>query len=217
MPLAIFWATLVEGILAFVATHIDDFFLLVLLFAQAQLQPLWKGWHIWLGRLLGLGRVDPAQLSGIPGGPAVAATCDWAAGVDPDCGRAVGNCGNLSWKKPWKKSWKNCKSAQPKRLGQFFLPPPALMSMLLTFANGGDNVSLYVPLFAGSTPLQLALFATIFFLMKGLWFAMAQKLTMQPAVAKVLTERTEHWVPWILVGLGVWILFKNETWRWLLS
>jgi len=37
MPLAIFWATLVEGILAFVATHIDDFFLLVLLFAQAQL------------------------------------------------------------------------------------------------------------------------------------------------------------------------------------
>ncbi|WP_414413429.1 cadmium resistance transporter [Synechococcus sp. R8-2] len=89
--------------------------------------------------------------------------------------------------------------------------------MLLTFANGGDNVSLYVPLFAGSTPLRLALFSTIFFLMKGLWFAMAQKLTMQPAVAKVLTERTEHWVPWILVGLGVWILFKNETWRWLLS
>jgi cadmium resistance protein CadD (predicted permease) len=76
-----------------------------------------------------------------------------------------------------------------------FLPPPVLMSMLLTFANGGDNVSLYVPLFAGSTPLQLALFATIFFLMKGLWFAVAQKLTMQPEVAKVLAERGERWVP----------------------
>jgi cadmium resistance protein CadD (predicted permease) len=53
--------------------------------------------------------------------------------------------------------------------------------------------------------------------MNGLWFAVAQKLTMQPEVAKVLAERGERWVPWILMGLGVWILFKNETWRWLLS
>lgn len=57
----------------------------------------------------------------------------------------------------------------------------------------------------------------ISFLMKGLWFTAAQKMTMQPEVAKVLAERGERWVPWILMGLGVWILFKNETWRWLLS
>ncbi|MFS8814314.1 MULTISPECIES: cadmium resistance transporter [unclassified Synechococcus] len=105
----------------------------------------------------------------------------------------------------------------PAKTGLLFLPSPALLSMLLTFANGGDNISLYVPLFAGSTPLQLALFSIIFFLMKGLWFAMAQRLTVQPEVAKILAEQGERWVPWILMRLGVWILFKNETWRWLLG
>ncbi|MEN9223138.1 MAG: hypothetical protein Q6M04_11955, partial [Thermostichus sp. BF3_bins_97] len=54
MPLTVFWTTLVEGIVAFVATHIDDFFLLALLFAQAQIQPSWKPWHIWLGGYIGL-------------------------------------------------------------------------------------------------------------------------------------------------------------------
>ena len=216
MPLAIFWATLVEGILAFVATHIDDFFLLVLLFAQAQLQPLWKGWHIWLGGYLGLAGLILLSSLGYLGGLLLPPPAIGLLGVIPI---AVG--GWKLWQpepeETLEKELEELRERLTQKAWPILLPSPVLMSMLFTFANGGDNVSLYVPLFAGSTPLQLALFATIFFLMKGLWFAMAQKLTMQPAVAKVLTERTEHWVPWILVGLGVWILFKNETWRWLLS
>ncbi len=46
MPLPLFWTRLAEGILAFIATHIDDFFVLVVLFAQVQIQPTWKGWQV---------------------------------------------------------------------------------------------------------------------------------------------------------------------------
>jgi hypothetical protein len=41
----------------------------------------------------------------------------------------------------------------------------------------------------------------ISFLMKGLWFTAAQKMTMQPAVAEALVERIGHRVPWILMGV----------------
>ncbi len=214
MPLTVFWATLVEGIVAFVFTHIDDFFLLALLFAQAQIQPSWKSWHIWLGGYIGLAGLIVISSLGYLGGLLLAPPVIGLLGLIPI---AVG-CWKL-WRpedeEVLEKELEELQEHPPKKAWLTFLPPPVLMSVILTFANGGDNISLYIPLFASSSPLQLALFSTIFFLMKGLWFAMAQKLAMQPAVVKVLTERVEHWVPWILIGLGVWILFENETWRWL--
>ncbi len=216
MPLPVFWTTLAEGILAFIATHIDDFFVLVVLFAQAQIQPAWKGWHVWLGGYLGLAGLILISLLGYLGGLVLPPPAIGLLGLIP---LAVG--GWKLWRseaeEALSKELEKLQDRPPAKTGLLFLPSPALLSMLLTFANGGDNISLYVPLFAGSTPLQLALFSTIFFLMKGLWFAMAQRLTVQPEVAKILAEQGEGWVPWILMGLGVWILFKNETWRWLLG
>ncbi len=215
MPLTVFWATLVEGIIAFIFTHIDDFFLLTLLFAQAQIQPSWKSWHIWLGGYIGLAGLIVISSLGYLGGLLLPPPVIGLLGLIPI---AVG--GWKLWRpedeEVLEKGLEELQEHPPKKAWLTFLPPPVLMSVILTFANGGDNISLYVPLFASSSPLQLALFSTIFFLMKGLWFAMAQKLAMQPAVVQVLTERGEHWVPWILIGLGVWILFENETWRWLL-
>lgn len=217
MPLTVFWTTLVEGIVAFVATHIDDFFLLALLFAQAQIQPSWKPWHIWLGGYMGLAGLIVISSLGYLGGLLLPPPVIGLLGLIPI---AVG-CWRL-WRpedeEGIEKELEELQEHPPQKTwitSLPFLAPPVLMSMILTFANGGDNISLYVPLFASSSPLQLAFFCLIFFLMKGLWFAIAQRLAMQPAVVKVLTERGERWVPWILIGLGVWILFENETWRWL--
>ncbi|MEN9202392.1 MAG: cadmium resistance transporter [Thermostichus sp. DG_1_6_bins_120] len=214
MSTTVFWATLVEGIAAFVATHIDDFLLLALLFAQAQIQPTWKPWHVWLGGYMGLAGLIFISSLGYMGGLFLPPPVIGLLGLLPI---SVG-----CWK-----LWQVEEEAIEQRLEELqesplkktgwnslpLLPSPVVMSTLLTFANGGDNISLYVPLFAGSSTLQLVLFCLIFFLMKGLWFAMAQRLALQPAVVKVLTERGERWVPWLLIGLGIWILVENETWQ----
>ena len=162
MPLPVFWTTLAAGILAFIATHIDDFFVLVGLFAQAQIQPTWKGWHVWLGGYLGLAGLILISLLGYLGGLVLPPPAIGLLGLIP---LAVG--GWKLWQpEPEETTSKELEKLQdrpPAKTGLLFLPSPALMSMLLTFANGGDNISLYVPLFAGSTPLQLALFSAIFF------------------------------------------------------
>ncbi len=216
MPLPLFWTTLAEGILAFIATHIDDFFVLVVLFAQVQIQPAWKGWQVWLGGYLGLAGLSLISLLGYLGGLVLPPPAIGLLGLIP---LAVG--GRKLWPpesaETLSQELEELQDRLPPKPRLLFLPWPALMSMLLTFANGGDNISLYIPLFAGSSPFQLALFSTVFFLMKGLWFAIAQRLTAQPEVAKILARQGERWVPWILMGLGVWILFKNKTWQWLLS
>ncbi|MFQ3584930.1 MAG: cadmium resistance transporter [Cyanobacteriota bacterium] len=220
MSVAVFWKTLVEGIIAFVATHIDDFLLLALLFAQVQIQPSWKPWYVWLGGYIGLIGLIGISLLGYFGGLLLPPPVIGLLGLIPV---AVG-CWKL-WRpgneeEAIEKELEELQEHPPQKTGFASLPfisPPVLMSVTLTFANGGDNISLYVPLFASSTPPQLLLFFVIFMLMKGLWFAIAQKLSLHPVIVKVLTEQGEHWVPWILIGLGIWILVENETWRWFVS
>ncbi|MGQ9837739.1 MAG: cadmium resistance transporter [Cyanobacteriota bacterium] len=220
MSIVIFWITLIEGITAFIATHIDDFLLITFLFAQVQIQSNWKPWHIWFGGCVGLVGLIFTSLLGYFGGLFLPAPAIGLLGLIPI---AVG-CWKL-WQpeneegvteKELEKIQKHTPEHTPRKTGFASLPLiclPVLVSITLTFVNGGDNISLYVPMFASSTPAQLLLFSTIFILMKGLWLAIAQKLSLQPTVVKSLTEQGEHWVPWILVGLGIWILFENETWR----
>lgn len=74
----------------------------------------------------------------------------------------------------------------------------------LTFANGGDNLGIYTPLFATSTPLQITFLTLIFLLMTAIWCL----------VGYTLIQRSGHQVqragrvalPFVLIGLGVWMI-----------
>lgn len=74
----------------------------------------------------------------------------------------------------------------------------------LTFANGGDNLGIYTPLFATSTPLQITFLTLIFLLMTAVWCL----------VGYTLIQRSGHQVqragrvvlPFVLIGLGVWMI-----------
>lgn len=79
----------------------------------------------------------------------------------------------------------------------------------VTFANGGDNIGVYVPVFAVAGPSGMPAYVIIFLLGLGLWCWLSQRLAAHPAVAQVL-ERWEHvLLPVVLIGIGMAILIEG--------
>lgn len=77
---------------------------------------------------------------------------------------------------------------------------------LVTMANGGDEIAVYLPVFALSTWWQIALFSAVFLLLAGVLVALARFITGRMGLAEVL-ERFEAIIfPSVLILLGVLIL-----------
>jgi cadmium resistance protein CadD (predicted permease) len=74
------------------------------------------------------------------------------------------------------------------------------------FANGGDNIGVYVPAFAATGPAGLVGYAVVFLIGLAVLCVAGRFLATRPSVARVL-ERWDHVVlPAVLIALGVLIL-----------
>ena len=75
----------------------------------------------------------------------------------------------------------------------------------VTVANGGDNLGVYIPLFAAE-PYAIPAFALIFGVMTALWCALARVLIGHRILGESI-RHYGHWVlPLVLVALGIYIL-----------
>jgi len=86
---------------------------------------------------------------------------------------------------------------------------------LVTIANGGDNIAVYAPLFASSTPARVVGLAGIFLAMTGLWLGLAWFTVRNPLFGRHLARWGRWLLPPVLVLLGTWILWDNGTLAWL--
>lgn len=92
-----------------------------------------------------------------------------------------------------------------------FLSPQTYSVAAVTVANGSDNISIYVPLFASSTLENLVVILGVFFTLVGVWCYAAYRLIQMRAIADSLTRYGNHLVPFVLIGLGVAILVQSGT------
>jgi cadmium resistance protein CadD (predicted permease) len=81
----------------------------------------------------------------------------------------------------------------------------------VTFANGGDNIGIYTPLFASSDLVRLLIVLVVFYALLGVWCYVGYVVTRHPAVAHVLTRYGHLIVPFILIGLGIYIILDSGT------
>jgi cadmium resistance protein CadD (predicted permease) len=91
--------------------------------------------------------------------------------------------------------------------------PQTLNVAAVTVANGGDNIGIYLPLFASSDLPSLVVILAVFSVMVGVWSYVAYRLTRQRAIAHILTRYTKAVVPFVLIGLGIFILIESGTYR----
>ena len=79
----------------------------------------------------------------------------------------------------------------------------------ITIANGGDNLGVYVPLFA-SQPDATVTYVLIFAVGTAVWCGLGYALVSHPIAANSLQRWGHRLLPWALIAIGIHILF-GET------
>lgn len=203
---------LTGGLIAFVATNLDDLIILLLFFSQVNTN--FRRRHIVFGQYLGFTLLIVASLPGYFGGLIVPREWIGFLGLLPI---AIGIKQLISREDTTQVQTVNSdiSSASASNPIMSFLSsilnPQTYKVAAVTVANGGDNISIYIPLFAGSKLTSLAVTVAVFFFMVGVWCAIAYSLTRQPTIAYVLSRYGRHVIPFVLIGLGLSIMYERGT------
>ena len=78
----------------------------------------------------------------------------------------------------------------------------------VAIANGGDNVAVYVPLFARSSPHDLGLILGVFGSLVAVWCLMAHWLTRHGPLASLVSRWGRRIMPYALIAIGGVILVR---------
>lgn len=202
------------GITAFAATNLDDILVLMVFFTQVNEQ--FRPRHIVVGQYLGFMVLLLASLPGFLGGMVLPKAWIGLLGLVPI---AIG-CKHL-W--DWNQAEPTIQmvsadasmpaKAVPNAGFAHLLHPRTYTVAAVTVANGGDNIGIYVPLFASSALPSLMTIVGVFFILIGVWCAIAYFLTRHPRTAPLITHYGQRVVPFVLMGLGLYILIENGSYR----
>jgi cadmium resistance transport/sequestration family protein len=194
------------GFAAFTATNLDDIVVLLLFFSQVNTK--FRTQHIVIGQYLGFSALVLASLPSFFGGRLFPQSWIGLLGTVPII-IAINRFFNPETddsELPNQSEFQN-----PLPLLPSLFSPQAYSVAAVTVANGSDNLSIYVPLFASSTPDELGVILTIFFTLVAVWCYVAYRFTKIPPLAKVLTRYGSFFVPFVLMGLGIFILIDSHT------
>jgi len=193
------------GMTAFTATNLDDILILLLFFSQVN--AVFRRRHIVFGQFLGFTALVLASLPGFFG--RLIFPPDWIGmlGLLPI---AIGLSRLLNPETDDSEAEAELEQSE-KSFFSSFLSPQTYSVAAVTVANGGDNIGIYVPLFASNTLESLAVILAVFFSMVGVWCYAAYRLIQMRAIADTLTRYGNQLVPFVLIGLGMAILVKSGT------
>jgi cadmium resistance protein CadD (predicted permease) len=180
------------GIAAFAATNIDDIFVLMMFFSALSIPPR----HVILGQYLGIGLLVAISAVGSLISLVVPPTIIGLMGVLPI---AIGIKKLLEVRK------KEKDEVSKKALQSSYMSFFAVAA--ITFANGGDNIGVYTPLFATNSGIsEIVTLSAVFMTMMAVWCASAYFLVNHPLIASRIRQIGHIILPFILIGLGVFIL-----------
>lgn len=193
--------TLGAAIVVFASTNIDDIFLLSVMFADPKLPPR----AVVTGQFIGIAILVAA--SALAGLVAVVIPPGWTSllGVVP-LGLGVAKAVALFRARgkddaePSSDSGSDSDSAKRQGRG------PVLAVVGVTLANGGDNLGVYIPLFAANRAI-IAVYAVVFAVLTGVWCALGYKLVHNQVFGAKLRRYGHVVLPVVLIALGGHILY----------
>jgi cadmium resistance transport/sequestration family protein len=207
-------SVILVGITSFIATNLDDIVVLVIFFSQVS--ATFRRRHIVFGQYLGFTALLLLSLPGYFGGLVLPKAWVGLLGLLP-LGVGVGQLLNPDTDEPdvqtvsMASSMASESKASIRTVMGSLLSPKAYQVAAVTIANGGDNIGIYVPLFASSTFPRLAIIVSVFLVLVGVWCWVAERLTRQRAIALLLSRYGHRAIPFVLIGLGLYILIDCGT------
>lgn len=171
---------------AFAATNVDDLFVLMLLFGQAQSGADRR--RIVAGQYVGVALLTAVSLAGA-----------WGLGQIPDrYVRLLGLVPIALGIRAW------LQRGGPDETAGSALSVLAVAA--LTVSGGGDNIGVYLPLFTHMSGEGQGATLLVFALLCGLWCLLGSCLAALPAVGKAITRHKGWLVPLVFLLLGMFIL-----------
>jgi cadmium resistance protein CadD (predicted permease) len=194
-----------QAIVLFVSTDLDDVFVLLAFFAD----PRFRVRQIVAGQFLGIALLYVLSVAGsfvsLVVSPAV-----------------VGLLGLVPITMGLKSAWELWNSSPAKEQAPSGPQAPIGRANIaavfaMTVANGGDNVSVYIPLFAVRSGSAIAIMGVVFAIMTAGWLSVAYWLTRHRAIGAPVRRCARLLMPFVFIALGVFILSQADTVKWLLG
>jgi cadmium resistance protein CadD (predicted permease) len=177
---------------AFISTNIDDLFLLVGLFSDRSFP---RG-HVFAGQILGMAAIVAISLVAASVALAISPAHVGLLGLAP----IIIGIGKLL------RLGKAQDEGQPTAAG-------ILQVATVTVVNGGDNIAAYTPIFATEGPREMSATLAIFAILTLVWCFAALGLVRHTVLGKPLRRYGHVLLPFILIGLGLLILYRSGAFR----
>jgi cadmium resistance transport/sequestration family protein len=194
------------GAAAFSATNIDDLVILTLFFSQVNVK--FHRWHIIIGQYVGFSALVLASLPGFFGGLIFSRPWIGLFGIVPII-IGIKNLCNSQVEEP--ENLKTHTEIPHQALLPKFFNLQSYTVAAITFANGTDNISIYVPIFASSNWHNLLVILGVFFMLVGVLCYVAYTLTRNQAIAQIFAQYGNRFMPYVLIGLGAFIFLDSHS------
>ncbi|WP_055076039.1 cadmium resistance transporter [Pseudanabaena sp. 'Roaring Creek'] len=83
----------------------------------------------------------------------------------------------------------------------------------VTISNGGNNLGVYIPLFASSSLPSLGIILTMCYMTIGFWCFCSYNLTRFPGISYLVARFGRKIAPFVLIYLGLSIIIKSQSYR----
>jgi len=185
------------GIAAFIASNIDDTFILILLFSSFSFQTR----HIFIGQFLGIGVL--IMISALGSLIALVLPPFFIAlmGLIPI---VIGTKRLIEHHETHQITAKN-KTFQDNKSRRGFIPLVTVSA--ITISNGGDDIGVFTPLFAKyNTVSEVTTLVTIFMAMTLVWCILTYYFVNHPLIATRIQRFGNIITPFVLIVIGLYIL-----------
>jgi cadmium resistance protein CadD (predicted permease) len=196
MPAGGIFAVVLTAAVLFAATNVDDIVVLTVLSISSRASGQPRPWHIWAGQYAGFAVLIGASLAAAAGLALIPLDWLWLLGLVP-LGLGLA---------------KLATAIRAHRAGQQASPAAAtgLTGVIgLTIANGGDNLSAYIPVFRTSTAAEIVVIITVFLVAIGLYCLASIRFAGHRAVIQAVQRWGEWIVPVVFILIGFYIFYKT--------
>lgn len=185
----------------FVATNIDDLFILVAFFAD----PRFRSGEIFAGQYLGMIALFAVSLIAALAAIVIPQEYVGLLGLAPI---AIGIKQLLDL---WRATDDDDDEPEHRQTGSGAARVMAVAA--ITMANGGDNLGIYIPAFAVRPLAENLVICAVFIVLTAAWCVFARWLVSHPTLGSPLRRYSPRVMPWVLIGLGVLILYEARTFQ----
>jgi cadmium resistance protein CadD (predicted permease) len=182
----------------FAVTNIDDILILALFFAQVRHRP--RGVAIVvLGQYVGFAAILAAAVIGALGAGLLPESVLPYLGLLPMI---------LGIRAGWA-AWRERHDADGDSPAGEGSDVGVLTVAAVTLANGGDNIGVYVPVFANSGTSGMVVYLVVFLALVAVWCAAGRFFATRPPVARALSRWGHVLLPAVLIAIGLLILIEG--------